>query len=314
MERSSPTSATTGPPADESIGSARRGAGAWLPWALRASWIAVGVTGASAIDAATADRSDPVATTATFGAAVVWLVGVAALAIPSVWSLTITRIVVPLSIVGAVASTWGGAGSTTAAAFVAAGLVSTALASSSEVGHQFVGASAYGDEQRFPLRPPVGYAAVAVLAWTVWSTAVVAGPLLLAARSWLLGAVVTALAIAAPIALVPRWHRLSRRWIVLVPAGVVLHDPLVLGETIMTKRSEIARMRLAPADTAAFDLTGPAPGHAVEVELRSTVTALVAPTPERREGRAVHLTAYLACPSRPGRLLRVARERRLPVG
>ena len=62
-----------------------------------------------------------------------------------------------------------------------------------------------------------------------------------------------------------RWHKLSRRWFVLVPTGVVVHDHLVLAETLMMRRNEVVGLRLAPADTEALDLTGPAAGHAVEV-------------------------------------------------
>ena len=55
--------------------------------------------------------------------------------------------------------------------------------------------------------------------------AVVAGPLLLAARSWVAGALCSAVAVAGAVLVGPRWHRLSRRWFVLVPAGVVVHPP-----------------------------------------------------------------------------------------
>jgi hypothetical protein len=100
---------------------------------------------------------------------------------------------------------------------------------------------------------------------------------------------------------------------VLVPAGLVLHDPVVLGETLMIRRSDVARVGLAPAGTEAADLTGPATGHAIEVGTTVAVTALLAPTRQQPRGRAIHLTAFLASPTRPGRTLHAARERRFPL-
>ncbi len=54
------------------------------------------------------------------------------------------------------------------------------------------------------------------------------GPLALAARAWVPGVLLTAAAVALGWFLGRRFHRLARRWLVLVPAGVVVHDHLVL--------------------------------------------------------------------------------------
>jgi hypothetical protein len=44
-----------------------------------------------------------------------------------------------------------------------------------------------------------------------------------------------------------------------------------------------------------------------------SVTAVFAFTPSEPNGRAIHLTAFLVGPSRPGALLAAARRRGLPV-
>ena len=106
---------------------------------------------------------------------------------------------------------------------------------------------------------------------------------------------------------VPRWHRLSRRWLVVVPVGLVVHDPLVLGETLMLRRNEIGSVALARASTEAADLTGPAGGHAVEISTTQPVTAIFASTPSEPGGRAIHLTACLVAPTRPGRAIAAVR-------
>ena len=152
-----------------------------------------------------------------------------------------------------------------------------------------------------------------MISWVLWATAVVAGPLLVAARSWVAGALLCVVAITGTVLLVPRWHRLSRRWFVLVPAGVVVHDPVVLADTFPLRTAQIASIGLARADTQAADLTGPASGYAVEVATTESVTTVFAFTPSEPNGRAIHLTAFLVGPSRPGALLAAARRRGLPV-
>jgi hypothetical protein len=107
---------------------------------------------------------------------------------------------------------------------------------------------------------------------------------------------------------------LSQRWFVVVPVGLVVHDHLVLAETMMLRRQEIRTLRLARADTEAADLTGPAAGHAVEIVTTEPVTAIRAARPSVPRGSAIHLTACLISPSRPGRALRAAGARQLPVG
>ncbi len=286
----------------------------WTPWLLRAAWVAVGVFGSAAVAEAVEDRSDAVRLVALVLAGAAWLCGVAAVAVPATVTLTAARVIVPLTVPTILAAAAGGAGVAPLAGLLVASVVALAVVASGELGRAFVQASAYGDEQRFPLRPPLGVAVAAAATWLVWATALTIGPLALAAGSWVVGVPLTAVAVAGTILLPRRWHRLARRWLVLVPAGIVLHDPVVLADTLMLKRSQVTGVRLAPADTVAADLTGPATGHAIEVTTRESVTAVFAGTRDRPEGRAIHLTAYLASPTRPGAALRAARQRRLPVG
>jgi hypothetical protein len=281
---------------------------------LRVTWIAVAWVGWPAVSSALRGRSEAVEAVATVGAAVAWVAGVAAMAVPATVSLTATRVIVPLAPVAGLATLVRDGDPADCIELVIVGSLATLVAMSGELGKLFVQASAYGDEDRHPLRPPLGLAAVAVLAWVVWAGAVLVGPLMLASRAWIAGAFMTAFAVVATLALPRRWHRLSRRWLVLVPAGLALHDPVVLGETLMLRRSEVARIRLAPVDTDAADLTGPTVGNAIEVGTAKAVTAFLAPTRLQPRGRAIHLTAFLASPTRPGRALHAARQRHLPIG
>jgi hypothetical protein len=108
--------------------------------------------------------------------------------------------------------------------------------------------------------------------------------------------------------LIPRFNALSGRWLVFVPAGLVLHELVVLGETMMIPKAEIEAVELALARTEAADLTGPASGHAVEIGLRSMATALLAPTKAAPRGTALHVQSFIVAPTRPGMVLRAARR------
>ena len=148
----------------------------------------------------------------------------------------------------------------------------------------------------------------------VWAVSVVAGATMLAAQQWAGGALVALLAVGLSVLLFPRFHQLSRRWLVLVPAGVVVHDPTVLVDTLMVTKPNVAGLRLAEADTEAADLSGPAAGHLVEVSLNEMETVVFAGTRAKPAGTALHVQSFLVAPSRPGRVLLAAAAKRLTVG
>jgi hypothetical protein len=283
------------------------------PWLARIAWVVVAVVGGTAVESAVADRSAAVAWTSAIGGWGLWAVAALGLAIASTWSLTVVRVTVPLALAATVAAGVGGATAIDLVLLGGPAIVAAAAVMTAEFGRQYVQASAYGDEERFPLRVPVGAGLAAVVAWLLWATTVIVGPLLIAAESWVAGVLLSALAVAGVVLLGPRWHRLSKRWFVLVPAGVVVHDPVVLADTFPLRTAQVASIGLAPADTQAADLTGPASGYAVEIATTESVTAVFAFTPAEPNGKAIHLRSFLIAPSRPGRALRSARARGLPV-
>lgn len=284
-----------------------------LPWVARVSWAACAI-GGGAIGGALDDRSSGVTWAVAIAAWAVYGVVLVALLVPSVLSLTVARILVPLSLVATAGSIVGGAEAVDVALLAVPSLVAVAAVFSPEVGRWMVQGSAYGDEQRFPLRAPAAPGVAAGVSWVVWAALVVAGLLLTASGTLVVGIAVAAAAVVATLLLLPRWNRLSRRWFVLVPAGVVVHDPVVLADTVMVPTAQVVGLELARVDTGAADLTGPASGHAVEVTTSESVKTVFAPTPQRPGGTAIHMTAFLVAPTRPGALLEAARARRLPVG
>src|SRR4029078_7374806 len=135
------------------------------------------------------------------------------------------------------------------------------------------------------------------------------GAFWLAAGVWVLGAVLAVLGIAATWPFCRRCHRLARRWLVVVPAGLVVHDWLVLAETLLVQRAGIVRVGLALTGTGAADLTGPSGVHPVEIAVRDMMTTPFAPTRRDQSGRAIHAGAYFVAPTRPGRALADAARR-----
>jgi hypothetical protein len=278
-------------------------AGTVAVWVARVGWAAVGVFGWTALDEALDGRSATTRVVAFVGAALIWVSAVLAVAVAGVAPLTLARVVVPLALPAA-AIAWGAGGSPVAStgALVGAAVTASAIATG-DFGQVYTQASAYGHEQRFLLRPPPAYFLAAVVAWLIAAGGLLAGPLLAASGRWIAGVPAAVLGAAVAVFGWPRWHRLARRWLVVVPAGLVIHDHLVLAETVMVPRSDLAAASLAPAGTEAADLTGPAPGHPVELRLHRPITAILAGGPNKPGGTAIHLTACLVAPTRPGRAL-----------
>ena len=286
-------------------------ASAWL-WVVRVAWVIIGATGWSAVEQLTSSREHWSLGVLTTAAATAWLIGVIGLAALSTIGLTATRVVIPLSTVFAAVAVSLEPG-TEAILLAVAAAVATIGVCSGEYGQRFVQSSAYGDEHRFALRPPAGYLVAAIIAWLAWAglSATMVGAF--TTGHWWIGGVFGVLWVVVTVTASVRWHLLSTRWLVLVPAGVVVHDRLVLAETIMLKRSQIAQLSLAEITSAAVDITGPSSGHAIEIRSSDEFTIMRAP----RRGEAAigeSTTAILVAPTRPGRALEASQARRISVG
>jgi hypothetical protein len=225
-------------------------------------------------------------------------------------TLTVLRIVVPASVVFVAAAAAGGHSSVVA---IIAATACMFVVLSGELSAAYANGAAYPNERRYPLRAPSAMIVfIAPLAWALTIAGVVSGPLLLAAKRWIPGGFCAAAGLSLAAVLARSMHTLSRRWAGLVPAGLVLHDPLTLLDAVLFKRGSIDVLRPAPATSDSLDLTQRAPGLALELLLREKVPMVLLRGP-RREPEAGSSARVLFTPVRPGALLRAAGERRIRV-
>lgn len=295
-------------------------------WPVRLAWLLLPLLAGPALDDALGDASRPVQIVASTGLWGLWVLTLAATLVPSTVTLTAVRILAPATLAAVLAGSaatgvvtgeeltaWYGVG----AGWATVVTLTAFLPSTSAV---FVNGSSYGDEMRLPLRVPGPLLLGPVQgAWLVTVAAGASGPLLLAAKQWVLGGLMVAVGVPAAWWGARALHTLSRRWAVFVPGGLVLHDPLALVYPVLLRRGTIVSLGPAPADTRALDLTCGALGLAVQAQLQRPVPLVLAWGGRRRRGKATDAAkgaaeveqadALLFTPSRPGAFLTVAHER-----
>ena len=279
-----------------------------------AAWLVIGVVALldDLIHPSLRPDDDVAQTTVIAAMWLAYALVLAALLLPGPRALTVTRIGLPaggLEVALAAADSYN----LTSVVALFVGLVGTVVVLQPLYAEAHVDAASYGDERRFLLRPP-GPVVVALIV-PVWAVAVVgvaAGPLLLADQGWPAGIVAAAVGLPAAAFAAHTLFRLSRRWLVFVPNGLVVHDHMAVAEPLPLGRRSIASIGPARADTTAADLTAQAFGMALELRLSGPVKAGVRTGRNRSEERS--LTALLVSPSRPAAVLATADRRGLDLG
>lgn len=285
-----------------------------LTWSVRFLWLVLPFTLGDLIGDAVAGRSAPVVWTVAVGAWAVWLAGLVTSLVPLPPLLVALRVLAPLPLAAGVASAMVEAPGVTGWVGLVVAAVLAVAAHSAEVGMDHLNGTSYGDERRLPLRPPgVLLLGPIPLLWAAMTLLPATGVLLLAARQWVLGGLAVAAGAGAVWFGARALLRLTRRWLVLVPAGATLVDAFALTEPVLMRRSDIVRLGPAPVGSTATDLSVGATGLIVEVALREPQTFLPA---VRRGGTAtpVRTAAVLIAPTRPGLLMRLAADRKIAVG
>lgn len=284
-----------------------------MTWATRVLWLTLPLTLGDLISASLDGRSDSIRVTVVVLSWAAWAAGLLASLVIRPIGLTTFRLLVPLPLVAAIVAAIAGEPSGLGWLGLATAALVLVLALSAEVGADFIDGASYGDERRFALRPP-GALLLGPLP-IVWVLAVVmpvAGLLLLAAKLWFVGTVVTALGLAAAWWGTRVLHRLAVRCLVFVPAGMTLVDGLTLAEPVLFKRRDVRRLGPAPVDTVALDLSAASPGLILQIDVDPAVSVV----PRRGLDRVTEATpvgSVLIAPSRPGAVLDHAGTRQLAV-
>ena len=273
-----------------------------LVWASRLSVVAIGLT-VPFLNNALQQMSSVTGTSSTVAIWALWSVALLSTMVPSSTALTAIRLALPtiLVIAGAVGLAVGM--SSGVAAAITISLLANLLIMRAEIGNSFVQLAAYGDEQRFLLRCPPAMLVVQILSWLVWIALAIAAINFFDNEAFVPGGIAAVAALFLTIALPPRFHRFSRRWLVSVPAGLVIHDHVVLAETAMFMQNAVIEIGLDSAQSEAADLSGKCAGTGLVITLKDFDTVVFAGTPKTPGGSAIHVKSMRVCPTRPGRAL-----------
>jgi hypothetical protein len=274
-------------------------------WLVRLLWIVAALM-PNTFDAVADSAGDRLATTVTVQTWFVWSVVALATWVLHPVSLTVIRVFAPIVAIRLAIGVPFDDFAPLGIVATAAALAATLVAFSGEYGHRHVQAAAYGAEVRHLLRIPTPLVAPTLVGWLILAVSFATSPALLASGNWWLGVPTAIIAALALWRLVPRLHRLARRWFVHVPAGWVIHDDVVLQENLLLKKHTITSLDRALAGTEALDLTGFTRGVPLEVQLRDMTDVRLTPLAARLNGTddALHARALLVAPSRPLEVLR----------
>jgi len=285
----------------------------WGLWPLRILWFALPFYFGFGMGEMLETRSGAVSTVAEIGLWFGWFVGLVTLMAPSTVSLTVLRVLSPIAPVGfGLAAIVQGDFGALAALALGGSALTCGVSFLPTVGDQMVNGSAYGAERRLALRPPAGALVGPVqVTWIAAAVSLCTGPLLLAAKQWVVGGLAVALG-----AITLQWaarilHQLARRWVVFVPVGFVVHDYYVLAESLLLQRKSIVELGPAPSQpVGAADISAGALGLALQVELVEPVPIALR---NRQKMAATSTPRLIFTPSLPGRLLAEARVRGLKI-
>jgi hypothetical protein len=268
-----------------------------LSWIVRILWI----TAALLPNALTASESTAQVSrvTLTIVGWTLWSLVAIATWIEHPISLTITRTISPVVaawlVIGLPADDWQPAqiAGATCAIIVLMVMVTR------DYGSRQVQAGAYGDEVRYLLRVPAPVVLPAALGWLLCVGALSVTLIGVDRDNLIVTGVALIVTVLAVFQVGPKLHRLSKRWLVKVPAGWVVHDDVILAENLLLRTHRITSMSPALASTEAFDLTGYTTGVPVEISLRDTIDVRLSELGARlaKTTDVVHARALLVAPT-----------------
>lgn len=269
-------------------------------WLLALVWAGCAFAVGPVVGTSTRSASRPVQLVIVIGLWTLWAIGLLAALVRLPAALVVLRVTAPGPFF--VSAACAVAGHTNVVA-VAVSTLAALGPFAPTVADRWVQGGAYGHEKRFVLRAPGALLLGPIeLTWVAAAAAVCVGPLLLANRFWIAGILCVAAGVGVCVAGFRSYWVLADRWLVIVPAGVVLHDRFALSETVMCPHRSIGAIGAATVGTNAYDFTMGSLGLAIEVTMREPVPMIPRPA---RGGAACTLepSAWLCTPSSPAAFL-----------
>jgi hypothetical protein len=283
----------------------------------RVAWVALALI-PNGIAATLASHGRTAQLVFTLGAWALWALGTLAIFWLSPYSLSALRMVAPLATAGLVGFVFASLSTYADVAVgdvawslvgVAVGVLALLCIFLPAFGLLHVQASAYGDEKRLLLRVPAAQIAPIAVSYIVMVAFPVVMLFAVSAEVWWLAALCLVPTVLIFRVVPKRLHRFSRRWLVVVPAGVVVHDELLLAETFMVRTTAVTRVELSATSGEALNLTGDIAGvrrHMVLiVQLREAEKLALSPYLAKMLGTldALHVQSYAVAPTLAGHAL-----------
>ena len=221
-------------------------------WLVRLAWASLPLTAGPAAGDALAGWSTPPRTLAEVLLWAAWVTSLVALLAPHPIGLTVVRVVAPVFVLLAaiVTATQSADAARVVVALVATVVAAVLVVALPAVSFACANGVAYGDERRYPLRtPPVLWLGPLPVAPLLVAAGLAGGPLLLADGRIIAGVVSLVVGFLVAALAARSLHSLSRRWAVLVPAGLVLVDAMTLPDPVLFQRERILSLQAMPRRT-----------------------------------------------------------------
>jgi len=229
-------------------------------------------------------------------------------------SLAIIRIGAPAAAALSLWSALETSGSVSGIIGLAASAIAACVALSAPLGDRFSDGASYGDERRFLLRAPGPVLLLlGPLAWLTSVAGLTVGPILLLNKNFLFGSLISLCGFPLAALASNAIYQLGKRWLVLVPAGILLHDHLSVGDPTLIPRNQLANFSPAKVDTNALDLSQNSFGLSLEIRCLTPLSMMLRTGTKKTTNETSIVESFLINPVRPNVLLAEAQKRGLRV-
>ncbi len=283
-----------------------------LLWLVRINWLILPLSLGDMFDESLTNSTGNTQVLFAAYAWLIWFFVLTCTLIRRAWSLTAVRIAAPLTLV---ATTLTATASTLNWVAFTHSCVIIILVFLPELGNSLVDGLSYGNERRLLLRCPSAlYLGPLPLAWVMTVSGTWLGPIFLLNSQWLYGSLSIFFGIPIAAAGIRSMHQLSKRCIIFVPNGFVLHDLLSTREPFLIRRADLSSLgAIETGDSLDSDGLLDISQNALGAVLQASIDGEVEVVPQsRRIAEVKAVKQVLFCPTRPGAALKEAAKRNLP--